>query len=235
MRTRPRDNKMNLQGVSSEPALKLSYLLIFVVFFSQVIPGVSDHLSPKAMPRCHKELFSSFYLLPSSVFLALQQRSDPPTPSTRPAAQLSGGPVMGTQRASGHLQEQALEDEGESPQALLPTGGRGGPGDGNTAGVRAPPGTDPGGRRRVSSGPAAHRRERREIMRAQSEACPVRVESVSSSEQSRVGTELPGPDREETYLPRATFSLACSAGGACGEQTGAFYGPKTEEELYEIL
>ena len=42
------------------------------------------------MPRCHKELFSSFYLLPSSVFLALQQRSDPPTPSTRPAAQLSG-------------------------------------------------------------------------------------------------------------------------------------------------
>ena len=42
------------------------------------------------MPRCHKELFSSFYLLPSLVFLALQQHSDPPTPSTRPAAQLSG-------------------------------------------------------------------------------------------------------------------------------------------------
>ena len=29
-------------------------------------------------------------LFPSLVFLALQQRSDPPTPSTRPAAQLSG-------------------------------------------------------------------------------------------------------------------------------------------------
>ena len=52
--------------------------------------GGSDHLSPKAMPRCHRELFSSFYPLLSSVFLALQQRSDPPTPSTRPAAQLSG-------------------------------------------------------------------------------------------------------------------------------------------------
>ena len=42
------------------------------------------------MPRCHRELFSIFCLLPSSVFLALQQRSGPPTPSTRPAAQLSG-------------------------------------------------------------------------------------------------------------------------------------------------
>ena len=42
------------------------------------------------MPRCHRELFSSFYPLLSSVFLALQQRSDPPTPSTRPGAQLSG-------------------------------------------------------------------------------------------------------------------------------------------------
>ena len=72
-------------------------------------------------------------------------------------------------------------------------------------------------------------------MRAQSEACLVRVESVSSSEQSQVGTELPGPDREEMCLPRATCSLACSAGGARGEQTGAFYGPKTEEELYDIL
>ena len=50
----------------------------------------SDHLSPKAVPWYHRKLFSSFYLLPSSVFLALQQRSDPPTPSTRPAAQLSG-------------------------------------------------------------------------------------------------------------------------------------------------
>ena len=28
---------------------------------------------------------------------------------------------------------------------------------------------------------------------------------------------------------------ALSAGGAHGEQTGAFYGPKTEEEFYEIL
>ena len=72
-------------------------------------------------------------------------------------------------------------------------------------------------------------------MRAQSEACPVRVQSVSSSEQSQVGIELPGPDREEMCLPRATCSLACSAGGARGEQTGAFYGPKTEEEFYEIL
>ncbi|KAG5194321.1 hypothetical protein JEQ12_013118 [Ovis aries] len=52
--------------------------------------GGSDHLSPKAVPRCHRELFSTFYLLSSSVFLALQQRSDPPTPSTRPAAQLLG-------------------------------------------------------------------------------------------------------------------------------------------------
>lgn len=52
--------------------------------------GGSDHLSPKAVPRCHRKLFSSFYLLPSSVFLALQQRSNPPTPSTRPAAQLLG-------------------------------------------------------------------------------------------------------------------------------------------------
>ena len=42
------------------------------------------------MPRCHTELFSSFCALQSSVFLALQQHSDPPTPSTRPAAQLSG-------------------------------------------------------------------------------------------------------------------------------------------------
>ena len=50
----------------------------------------SDHLSPKAVPRCHRELFSIFCLLPSSVFLALQQRSDTPTPSTRPAAQLLG-------------------------------------------------------------------------------------------------------------------------------------------------
>ena len=48
------------------------------------------------MPRCHRELFSSFYPLPSSVFLALQQRSDPPTPSTRPAAQLSGVRVTGS-------------------------------------------------------------------------------------------------------------------------------------------
>ena len=52
--------------------------------------GGSDHLSPKAVPRCHRELFSIFCLLPSSVFLALQHCSDPPTPSTRPAAQLSG-------------------------------------------------------------------------------------------------------------------------------------------------
>ena len=53
--------------------------------------GGSDHLSPKAVPPSHRELFSTFYLLPSSAFLALQQCSDPPTPSTRPAAQLSGG------------------------------------------------------------------------------------------------------------------------------------------------
>ena len=50
-----------------------------------------------------------------------------------------------------------------------------------------------------------------------------------------MGTELPGPDREEMCLPRATCSLACSAGGARGEQIGAFYGPKTEEEFSEIL
>ena len=42
------------------------------------------------MPRYHRELFSSFYLLPSSVFLVLDQRLDPLTPSTCPAAQLSG-------------------------------------------------------------------------------------------------------------------------------------------------
>ena len=36
--------------------------------------GGSDHLSPKAVPRCHRELFSSFCALASSVFLALQQR-----------------------------------------------------------------------------------------------------------------------------------------------------------------
>ena len=49
----------------------------------------------KAMPRCHRELFSSFCALPFSVFLALQQRSDPPTPSTCPAAQLSRVEVTG--------------------------------------------------------------------------------------------------------------------------------------------
>ena len=48
------------------------------------------------MPRCHTELFSSFCALQSSVFLALQQHSDPPTPSTRPAAQLSGVRVTGS-------------------------------------------------------------------------------------------------------------------------------------------
>ena len=48
------------------------------------------------MPWCHRELFSSFCALQSSVFLALQQRSDPPTPSTRPAAQLSGVRVTGS-------------------------------------------------------------------------------------------------------------------------------------------
>ena len=48
------------------------------------------------MPPCHRELFSTFYLLPSSVFLALQQCSDPPTPSTGPAAQLSGVRVTGS-------------------------------------------------------------------------------------------------------------------------------------------
>ena len=155
--------------------------------------GASDHLSPKAVPRCHRELFSTFYLLWSSVFLALQQRSDPPTPSTRPAAQLLGvggnwllsllrgrgsdeppafcslasppvhavpGPVTEAPGArcwplgpcqeaprvcrcplsdfSGSLApsdgntagrqglKQALEDEGEAPQAPLPAGGRGG-------------------------------------------------------------------------------------------------------------
>ena len=40
---------------------------------------------------------------------------------------------------------------------------------------------------------------------------------------------------EKRGANRATCSLACSAGGARGEQTGAFYGPKTEEEFYEIL
>ena len=42
------------------------------------------------MPRYHRELFSSFYLLPSSVFLVLEQHLDPLTPSTCPAAQLWG-------------------------------------------------------------------------------------------------------------------------------------------------
>ena len=42
------------------------------------------------MTRCHRGLFSSFYLLPSSVFLVLEQRLDPLTPSTSPATQLSG-------------------------------------------------------------------------------------------------------------------------------------------------
>ena len=52
----------------------------------------SDHLSPKAVPRYHRKLFSSFYLLPSSVFLALQQRSGPSNTLHSPSSSALGCP-----------------------------------------------------------------------------------------------------------------------------------------------
>ena len=76
----------------------------------------------------------------------------------------------------------------------------------------------------------------REKMRAQSEACPVRVESVSSSEQSRVRREHPVfPSKRRDVLTQGHMLLGLLCWRSREEQTGAFYGPKTEEEFYEIL
>ena len=146
------------------------------------------------MPRCHRELFSIFCLLPSSVFLALQHCSDPPTPSTRPAAQLSGvGGDWLPELAERQGSDESLafcslasppvsaDEPGTGTEARTPGPGPWVParrchvsagahsdfsgslasGDGNTAGHQGASRTGPGGQRRVSSGPAAHRRERK--------------------------------------------------------------------------
>lgn len=78
----------------------------------------------------------------------------------------------------------------------------------------------------------------RERMRAQSEACPVRVESVSSSEQSRVGTELLASyfllkekrrANPEPHAPRPALLEE-----HMGSRLGPFMAPKLKKN-FEIL
>ena len=79
----------------------------------------------------------------------------------------------------------------------------------------------------------------RERTRAQREACPVRVESVSSSEQSRVRRELPTPGfllkekRRVNPGPHAPGPALLKE--HVGSRLGPFMAPKPGEECYEIL
>ena len=76
----------------------------------------------------------------------------------------------------------------------------------------------------------------RERMRAQSEACPVRVESVSSSEQSRVRREHPVfPSKKRDVLTQGHMLLGLLCWRSPEEQMGLLWPQKLEKNFMRFL
>ena len=76
----------------------------------------------------------------------------------------------------------------------------------------------------------------RERMRAQSEACPVRVESVSSSEQSRVRREPPVfPSKKRDVLTQGHMLLGLLCWRSPEEQMGILWPQKLEKNFMRFL